>query len=122
VKAFRKPILLTALALMAALCRSLAFAQEGTAALNGQITDHDGLAIAGVKVEALNGGTNASYSEDTNEIGLYSFPTVPAGTYNVTATKEGFQQEVRPGVALHVSEVMWNGISALLSFVQLHVG
>jgi hypothetical protein len=52
----------------------------------------------------------------------YSFPTVPAGTYNVTATKEGFQQEVRPGVELHVSDVMWNGISALLSFVQLHVG
>ncbi len=74
--------------------------------MNGQITDHDGLAVAGVKVQALNAGTNVSYLADTNETGLYNFPTLPAGTYTVTATKAGFQQAVRPGVELHVSEVI----------------
>ena len=105
-KAYRKHTLLGALVLVAVLCCSLAFAQEGTAALNGRITDHDGLPVAGVKVRALNAGTNASYSADTNETGLYNFPTLPPGTYNVIATKDGFQQAVRPGVELHVSDVI----------------
>jgi Carboxypeptidase regulatory-like domain len=106
VKAQRKHILLTALVLLAALYRSLAFAQEGTAALNGQITDHDGLAVVGVTVQALNAGTNVAYLADTNKTGLYNFPTLPAGTYKVTATKDGFQQTVRPDVELHVSDVI----------------
>jgi hypothetical protein len=105
VKTCCKNMLLTALVLVA-LCCTLAFAQEGTATLNGLITDHDGLAVAGVKVQALNAGTNVSYAADTNGRGLYLFPTLPAGAYQVTATKDGFQQEVRPGVELHVSDVV----------------
>ena len=104
-KALRKHVVLTALVLVAALCCSLAVAQEGTAALTGQITDHDGLAVVGVKVQAVNAGTNVTYLADTNNRGLYNFPTLPAGTYNVTATKDGFEQEVRPRVELHVSDV-----------------
>jgi hypothetical protein len=105
VKAYRRHMLLTALVLVA-LCCPLAFAQEETAALKGQVTDHDGLAVVGVEVQALNAATNVSYLADTNNRGLYNFPTLPAGTYNVTATKDGFQQAVRPGVELHVSDVI----------------
>jgi hypothetical protein len=105
VKAFRGHMLRTTLVLVA-LCCPLAFAQEGTATLNGLITDHDGLAVVGVKVQALNAGTNVSFFADTNKTGLYNFPTLPAGTYKVTATKDGFQQAVRPGVELHVSDVI----------------
>src|ERR1700731_3304646 len=84
VKAYRKHMLLAALVLVAALCCSLAFAEEETAALNGQITDHDGLALTGVKVQALNAGTNVSYVANPNEIGRYNFPTLPVGRYTVT--------------------------------------
>jgi Carboxypeptidase regulatory-like domain/TonB dependent receptor len=106
VKAYRKHMLLAALVLMAALCCSLAFAQEETAALNGQITDHDGLAVTEVKVQAFNAGTNVSYMADTNETGRYNFPNLPVGRYNVIATKDGFQQTVKPGVELHVADVI----------------
>lgn len=105
-KAYRKRVLLAALVAVAALCCSSAFAQQETAALNGQITDPDGLVVAGVKVQALNVGTNVSYSVDTNQTGLYHFPALPAGTYKVIATKDGFRQAVRPGVELHVSDVI----------------
>jgi len=105
-KAYRKHALLMALVLGAALCCSLASAQEETAALNGQISDQRGLAVAGAKVQALNARTNASYLAVTNERGFYNFPTFPAGTYIVTATKDGFQRAVRPGVELHVSDVV----------------
>jgi carboxypeptidase family protein len=102
----RKHMLLTALLLVAVVCCSLALAQEETAGLNGQTTDRDGLAVAGVKVQALNAGTNVSYSTDSNETGFYNFPTLPAGTYSVTAMKDGFEQAVRPGVELHVSDAI----------------
>jgi hypothetical protein len=102
----RNHMLLTASVRVAALCCSLAFAQEETAALNGQITDQDGVAVAGVKVQALNAATNVSYLADTNETGLYNLPALPAGTYSVTATKDRFRQAVRPGVELHVSDVI----------------
>src|SRR3984957_3416948 len=101
-----KSVLLAAFVLVEALCCLLAFAQEETAALRGQITDHDGLMVAGVEVQALNTGTNVSYLTDTRETGLYNFPTLPAGTYKVTATKTGFKQGVRPAVELHVSDVI----------------
>jgi Carboxypeptidase regulatory-like domain len=106
VTSHRNHMLLTASVLVAVLCCSLTFAQEETAALNGQITDRDGLVVAGVKVQVFNAGINVSYLADTNQAGLYNFPTLPAGTYNVTATKDGFQQAVRPGVELHVADVI----------------
>ncbi len=106
VRGHRTHILLAALVPVAALFCPLAIAQEETAALNGQIMDRDGRALTGVKVGALNTGTNVSYLAITNDTGFYSFPALPAGTYNVTATKEGFQQAVQPGVELHVSDVI----------------
>jgi hypothetical protein len=101
-----KHVLLAAFVLVEVLCCLLAFAQEETAALKGQITDHDGRMVAGVEVQALNTGTNVSYLTDTRETGLYNFPTLPAGTYKVIATKTGFKQGVRPAVELHVSDVI----------------
>jgi hypothetical protein len=68
-------------------------------------------------VQALNAGTNVSYLADTNKTGLYNFPTLPAGTYKVTATKDGFQQEVRPGVELHVSDVITLNFSLQVGLV-----
>jgi hypothetical protein len=53
VKAYCNHVLLTELVLVTALSCSLAFAQEETAALNGKITDHDGLAVTGVKCRCL---------------------------------------------------------------------
>ena len=99
-------ILFTELVLFIALSCSLAFAQEETAALNGQITDHDGLAVADVKVQALNAQSNVSYLADTNGTGLYNFRTLPPGTYQIVATKDGFRRALRPSVELHVSDAV----------------
>ena len=105
-EAYMARLILTALVVMSALCGSWAFAQQGTAALNGQVADPSGFAVVGAKVQATNAGTNNTYLAETNEAGLYDFPTLPPGTYQVTASKEGFQQLVRPGVELHVSDVI----------------
>ena len=94
------------LCLISALYCSLVFAQQGTAALNGQVTDSSGSALVGAQVVALNAATNTPYSALTNEAGLYNFPTLLPGTYQLAVSKEGFQQVVRPGVELHVSDII----------------
>ena len=94
------------LCLISALYCSLVFAQQGTAALNGQVTDSSGSALVGAQVVALNTATNTPSSALTNEAGLYNFPTLLPGTYQLVVSKEGFQQVVRPGVELHVSDII----------------
>jgi outer membrane receptor protein involved in Fe transport len=82
------------------------FGQEGAAALNGRVTDPGGLTIAAAKVVAVNVNTNASYSADTNEDGLYNFPTLSPGTYRISVQKQGFEEIIKPGVELHVSDIV----------------
>jgi hypothetical protein len=98
--------LIAALVVNLAFCCLLGFAQQGTAALNGQVTDSSNLAVAGAKIVATNTDTNVTYTATTNEAGLYNLPTLPAGNYQITASKEGFQQLVKPGVELHVLDVI----------------
>jgi Carboxypeptidase regulatory-like domain/TonB dependent receptor len=105
VGADRNHMLMAAL-ILGGLCCSSAVAQEESAALNGQVTDHSGLAVPRVRVEALNAATNSLYLANTNQAGLYIFPNLPAGTYNLTVAKDGFLQTVRPGVELHVADVI----------------
>jgi hypothetical protein len=83
---------------------SALFAQGGSAELSGRVTDPNGLAVVGAKVQAVNTGTNGTYPTETNEIGLYNLPTVPPGTYRITVEKEGFEQVVKPGLELHVAD------------------
>ena len=52
------------------------FGQEGSAALNGRVTDPGGLAIVAAKLQAVNVNTSATYASESNEAGLYTFPTL----------------------------------------------
>src|ERR1700692_4036780 len=105
-KAQRMGVSAAVLCLISASYCSWVFAQQGTAALNGQVTDSTGSALVGAQVEALNTATNTPSSALTNEAGLYNFPTLLPGTYQLVVSKEGFQQVVRPGVELHVSDII----------------
>jgi len=72
------------------LSASSAFAQFDTAQISGVIQDSTGAVLPGVDVTLKNTGTNNEQRAVTNEAGLYTFPNVPVGTYNVTAALSGF--------------------------------
>ena len=74
------------------------------AILNGRVTDPSGLAVVGVKVQAEHTATGVAYPTETNEAGLYRFPSLPPGIYRIVVNKEGFQGVVRPGVEIHVAD------------------
>jgi hypothetical protein len=78
---------------------------QGAATINGRITDPQGLVVPGVEVRAVNINTNVTYATKSNDVGLYSIPNVPVGTYRVIVEKQGFTQIVKPDVQLHVQDI-----------------
>src|SRR5215510_10081078 len=77
-----------------------------TATLTGRVTDTGGGVIAAVKVEARNVETNVPWIGETNADGLYNIPNLPPGTYRVIVQKFAFRTVVKPGVELHVQDVI----------------
>jgi hypothetical protein len=82
-----------------------AFADE-LATITGRITDPPGLVVAGVKIDATNINTNITYSGESNADGLYRIPSIPPGAYRVIVQKTGFARIVKPGVDLHVQDIV----------------
>lgn len=84
-------------------------AQTDLASISGTITDSAGARITGSSATALNKATGASRLLTTGADGFYSFPSLPTGTYTVTATASGF------ATASTTVDLMLSGVTANLS-------
>jgi hypothetical protein len=66
--------------------------QAITATLEGKVTDSSGGAVVGATVTATNASTRVARSAQSNELGDYRIPLLPAGEYEVAVERDGFQQ------------------------------
>jgi Carboxypeptidase regulatory-like domain len=66
-------------------------AQTFRGGINGLVSDPTGQLVAGAAVTAVDTATAQSYSTISSSAGEYSFSDLPLGTYDVQASKEGFQ-------------------------------
>jgi hypothetical protein len=73
------------------LVSSLTFAQLSTSSVTGAVTDPQGLAIAGVKVTAVNEGTGVAYDALTTGAGDYAITGLNPGLYTVNINQPGFR-------------------------------
>jgi Carboxypeptidase regulatory-like domain len=80
-----------------------AWAQTGTTALNGEVTDPQGAAIAGAKVTVTPAGSATGRSVETDASGYYQFPALPPGVYSVRVEVKGFRSSVQENVELQVA-------------------
>ena len=80
----------------------LAMAQVTTGTISGTVKDGSGAVLPGTKVLLLNQETGISRTVQTDTSGHYSAPSLGLGNYQVTASLEGFNTEVRRGIALTV--------------------
>jgi len=102
----------TSRSLLAALCISMlllaagpaARAQAGRGSISGLVSDPTGAIVPGAKVTALNHATATSQSTITTAAGLYSFVSLNPGTYEVTASREGFESVARDHVTVSVDQ------------------
>ncbi|MBI4442391.1 MAG: TonB-dependent receptor [Acidobacteria bacterium] len=115
----RKPIhrfslLLAGIALGLVLAES-ALAQLPTATIFGVVKDSSGAVVPSVAVTVTNTETGMTRSSQTGNDGMYRFPALPVGNYQVRAEHPGFQTRVQSGLRLTV------GQEAVLNFT-LEVG
>ncbi len=92
--------LLTLLALLC--CCHLAFAQTN-AALSGTVTDKTEAMIPGATIIAEHVKTGVKNTTTSNDSGVYSFPTLQPGVYQISAEKPGFKKLVMTNFGLEIS-------------------
>lgn len=56
----------------------------------GIVQDKSGAVIRGVKVKATQTETNETRTATSDDAGIYTLPTLPAGNYTVSISKSGF--------------------------------
>jgi hypothetical protein len=72
--------------------------------ITGQVTDPAGATVPGAKVTATNSATNAVREAVSNDAGVYGFPALQPGVYNLRVEKPGFRAVARNGVRLEVQQ------------------
>ena len=91
-------------ALTVFLAASFSFGQTLNASLSGTVTDSSGAVIPGASVIVTNTATGIATKTTSDAAGNYTFPSLPAGNYDLTFQKEGFTETVQHGVILQVDQ------------------
>src|SRR6185437_11917912 len=64
---------------------------QTTTSITGTVTDPQGAVLAGASVRVTNQNTGAIRDSTTGADGVYSFPSLPGGTYSITVSAHGFK-------------------------------
>ncbi len=102
VRNFTKKLLLAA-ALTCLSCWPL-MAQEVSASITGRVTDPSGATIVGASVTAKDLDRLTEWPTTTNEDGIYAFPRIPVGRYQVKVEAKGFRTDITPDLVLEVNQ------------------
>src|SRR5256885_17074261 len=81
-------------------CAPSLLAQGGRASITGVVSDSSGAVVPNVTITAINAGTGLTTDVTTSEIGSFTIPLLPVGSYTLTARKDGFKTETRSGIIL----------------------
>jgi hypothetical protein len=82
------------------------------------VSDASGAAVPGAAVTVTNVGMNAPRSATTNAEGLYTFPALVPGMYQVKVEKDGFNAYVRKDIELQVQQTVRIDVSLTVGQVQ----
>src|SRR6266508_3525504 len=76
---------------------------QGTAQLNGRVTDESGAVLPGVTVTATQTDTGFVRTTVTDDTGNYAMPNLPLGPYRLEVSLQGFKSYVQTGIVLQVN-------------------
>lgn len=77
-------------------------AQVAAGMLRGTVTDSSGASAPSCHVAAKNVNTGVKSTTSTNEAGSYAFPNLLPGSYEVSASAQGFGDQTKSGVTIDV--------------------
>ena len=72
--------------------------------ITGEVTDPSGASAPNATITATNKDTNVARTTQTNSVGIYSFPAMIPGSYEVKAAAAGFDTVVKTGIQLQVQQ------------------
>ena len=72
--------------------------------ITGEVRDSSGAVVAGATVNATNPATGASRTASSNEAGVYAFPALQPGRWDVKVEMRGFRSALRNGIELQVQQ------------------
>ncbi|MGH9938087.1 MAG: carboxypeptidase regulatory-like domain-containing protein, partial [Blastocatellia bacterium] len=81
-------------------------AQTVTGAVQGAVRDANGALILNAEIKARNMDTGAELTTTTNAEGLYRFPSMLSGRYNLVISAQGFKRSEVTDVAVNVGLVV----------------
>jgi hypothetical protein len=81
---------IVALVLFSILMSHSAFAQAGSGRIAGSVKDTTGALISGSSVMLVNTSTGVTQTTTSNGEGVFNFPVVPVGQYELDVTASGF--------------------------------
>ncbi|HEY1462695.1 MAG TPA: TonB-dependent receptor [Terriglobales bacterium] len=90
-------------ALVMAMTLGLAVGQTNQGSIAGNVLDPSGAVVPNVKITATAISTGATYKTISSSAGSYRFPNLSIGTYDVTATADGFRTIQLKGVLVQVA-------------------
>lgn len=88
------------------LCLGVAssYAQEVSAGITGRVSDPSGSSIVGAKVTAKDLDRQTEWPTTTNVDGIYAFPRIPNGRYELKVEATGFKTYINPEFVLEVNQ------------------
>jgi carboxypeptidase family protein len=103
---FRKLALVFTVGLVLAFA-GVVVAQQVTGNISGTVKDSSGAVVPNATVTITNTDKNVVVrTTKTSDVGQYSAPLLPVGTYAVTVEANGFTKMSRNSIALNVNDVL----------------
>ncbi len=90
--------------LLVPFCGAALLGQTFTGTITGRVTDPNEAAVPGAEVVLKNANTAEIRRGQTNDLGIYSFPQILPGEYNLTTSKAGFRAFAQNGIQLNASQ------------------
>ena len=96
---------------------ALAYGQGASSSITGVVTDTAGGVVPGASVVVTSNATGTKYETMTNESGAFNVPALPAGSYTVTVSLQGFKSAVVTDVLVQIG--MPTAVKPVLQVGQL---
>jgi hypothetical protein len=94
---------------------SSAFAQAVSGEITGTVTDAAGAVVPNATLIATNTATGVTYNASSNSVGEYRVPNLPAGTYDITVTAQGFTKYLLKGFLVELNKVSTANVALKVS-------
>ena len=110
--------LMLAFAVLALSVAPSVWAQTTTGVIRGVVTDESGAVLPGVTVTLKGSATAGTPTTTTNEAGVYRFPNLAPGAYQVTVELTGFNTSTQTGIQVALGGTTEVGVQLKISNQQ----